>query len=195
MADLNSTLFLLINQFAGKNAMVDFLAIAFAQAMPFVLIALMLWLWFFGSVNKQRISFFAGYSVLLALFISYLIGLVYFHERPFVAHLGTQLVEHAADASFPSDHTTFIFAIAFMYLFRKSTRSLGSWLCLLSLLAGLARVFVGVHYPFDIAGAALVGAVAAGLVLYLAGKVVYLECFFQACCCIKLPNQAMKNKR
>ena len=182
MDNLNSTFFLLINQFAGNSAVIDYLAIFVAEAMPFLLIALMLGLWFFGSVNKQRISFFAGYSVLLALFISYLIGLVYFHPRPFVAHLGTQLVEHAPDASFPSDHTTFIFAIAFMYLFSKSTRSLGIWLCLLSLLAGLARVFVGVHYPFDIAGAALVGAAAAGLVLYLASKVVYLERIFQVSC-------------
>lgn len=194
MDNLNSAFFLSINQFAGSSAVVDFLAIVFAEAMPFVLMAVMLGLWFFGSFEKKRISFFAGYSVLLALFISYLIGAVYFHERPFVANLGTLLVEHAADASFPSDHTTFIFAIAFMYLFNKATRNLGGLLCLLSLLAGLARVFVGVHYPFDIAGAALVGAVAAGLVLYLAGKVVYLERIFQACCCIKLPNQSVNSK-
>lgn len=189
MDNLNSHFFLLINQFAGRSALVDFLAIVFAQAMPFVLMAVMLSLWFYGNFAKKRISFLAGYSVLVALLISYIIGLLYFHPRPFVAHLGTQLVEHAPDASFPSDHTTFIFAIAFMYLFNKATRSLGGLLCLLSLLAGLARVFVGVHYPFDIVGAALVGAAAAGLVLYLAGKVVYLERFFKVCCCIKLPNK------
>ncbi|HKM16530.1 MAG TPA: undecaprenyl-diphosphatase [Marinospirillum sp.] len=193
IADLNSTFFLLINQYAGKNTIVDVLVIFMAEAMPFLLIALMLLLWFFGSFEKKRISFFAGYSVLLALFISYLIGLVYFHPRPFVAHLGTQLVEHTADASFPSDHTTFIFAIAFMYVFNQATRSLGYALCLLSVLAGLARVFVGVHYPLDIVGAALLGGISSLMVIFLVGKLNCLERFYQLFTCIKLPNWLLKN--
>lgn len=194
MESINKTFFLSINQYAEKSIFLDAIAIFMAEAMPFILIIIMLYLWFFASTDKKRITFFAGYSVLLALFVSYILGALYFHPRPFVANLGTQLVEHAADASFPSDHTTFIFAISFMYLFSKATQKLGFLLCCLSLTAGFARVFVGVHYPFDIAGAALVGAVSAGLVLYLVSKVVYFERIFQACCCIKLPNQSVKSK-
>ena len=186
MDNLNSVFFLAINQFAGKSTVLDGLAIVMAEAMPFLLIALMLILWFFGNLEKKRLSFFAGYAVLLALSLSYLIGLVYFHQRPFVANLGTQLVEHAPDASFPSDHTIFIFAISSMYLFNKSTQILGVWACLFSALAGLARVFVGVHYPFDIVGAALVGAFSSLVIMYLAKRLNSLERFFQLFVFIKL---------
>lgn len=194
MDRINSMFFLYINQYAGESIVFDALAIFMAEAMPFIFMLVMLVLWFFASNSTKRISFFAGYSVLLALFLSYLIGLLYYHSRPFTINLGTQLVEHAADASFPSDHTTFVFAIAFMFLWNTRTRKLGVGLCLLSLLAGLARVFVGVHYPFDIAGAALLGAVSSFMIIYLASKVSYLEKFFQLCAWVKLPKGFLKNK-
>lgn len=193
MDETNRSFFLLINQYAGKNVVFDACITFMAQGTPFILMLLMLALWFFASEDKRRISFFAGYSVLLALLLSYIAGLLYFHPRPFVTNLGTQLVEHAPDASFPSDHTTFIFAISFMYFFSKSTRLLGVILCLISLFAGLARIYVGVHYPLDIAGAALVGGVSSLMVIFLVGKLNCLENFYQLFTCIKLPNWLLKN--
>lgn len=194
MDDLNSAFFLSINQYAGKSTLLDALAIFFAEAMPFILIFTMVCLWFFAPLDKKRVSFFAGYSVLLALLLSYLIGVMYFHPRPFAENIGRQLVEHAADTSFPSDHTTFIFAISFMYLFSKNTRVLGIWLSSFSLLAGLARVFVGVHYPFDILGAALLGAVSSLTIIYLAERLSHLERLFQCFRWVKLPNAWVKSK-
>ncbi|WP_036217307.1 undecaprenyl-diphosphatase [Marinospirillum minutulum] len=189
MDSLNSDLFLAINQLAGENAILDASAIFIAEVMPFILIGVMVSLWFFADLNKKRISFFAGYSVLLALLLSYLIGVFYFHPRPFVLNLGSQLVEHAADTSFPSDHTTFIFAIASSYLFSRETLKLGVLLVLLSFLAGLARVFVGVHFPFDIIGAGLVGVVSSLSIKYLANKTDLLESFFQLFRVIQLPKR------
>lgn len=194
MDNINSSFFLSINKYAGKSTFLDGLAIFFAEAMPFLLIALMLVLWFFGSNDKKRISFYAGYSVLLALLISYFIGLAYFHPRPFVMNLGTQLVEHAPDASFPSDHTTFIFAISFMYLFNKVTRKIGLLACLLSLVAGLSRVYVGVHYPFDITGGALLGIVSSMISIYLVSRISYLERFYLVFTCIRLPKSLLRSK-
>jgi len=189
MDSLNSDLFLAINQLAGENAILDASAIFIAEVMPFILIGVMVSLWFFADLNKKRISFFAGYSVLLALLLSYLIGVFYFHPRPFVLNLGSQLVEHAADTSFPSDHATFIFAIASSYLFSRETLKLGVLLVLLSFLAGLARVFVGVHFPFDIIGAGLVGVVSSLSIKYLANKTDLLESFFQLFRVIQLPKR------
>lgn len=189
MDSLNSDLFLAVNQLAGENAILDASAIFIAEVMPFILIGVMVSLWFFADLNKKRISFFAGYSVLLALLLSYLIGVFYFHPRPFVLNLGSQLVEHAADTSFPSDHTTFIFAIASSYLFSRETLKLGVLLVLLSFLAGLARVFVGVHFPFDIIGAGLVGVVSSLSIKYLANKTDLLESFFQLFRVIQLPKR------
>src|SRR5690554_2566962 len=189
MDSLNSDLFLAINQLAGENAILDASAIFIAEAMPFILIGVMVSLWFFADLNKKRISFFAGHSVLLALLLSYLIGVFYFHPRPFVLNLGSQLVEHVADTSFPSDHTIFIFAIASSYLFSRETLKLGMLLVLLSSLVGLARVFVGVHFPFDIIGAGLVGVVSSLSIKYLANKTDLLERFFQLFRVIQLPKR------
>jgi len=106
--------------------------------------------------------------------MSYIISIFYYHSRPFVNNLGMQLVEHAPDSSFPSDHTTFIFSIAIVLLFNKSTRVIGAVLCLLSIVSGLSRVFVGVHYPLDILGAVLVAIFSSFFVFKMQYKTQFL---------------------
>lgn|GEM_PF-2843808 len=77
------------------------------------------------------------------------------HERPFAPH--------AADASFPSDHTTAAFAIATAILLRN--RLWGALTLVAAAALGISRVVIGVHYPLDVlAGAALGSTVA--VVLY-----------------------------
>ena len=119
---------------------------------------------------------------------SYVISLFYYHSRPFVDNLGTQLVEHAPDSSFPSDHTTFIFSISVMLLFNKSTRAIGSVLCFLSLISGLSRVFVGVHYPLDILGAILVATYSSVVIFKLQRKTRFVFNYLVQ----KMPSKPMK---
>jgi len=52
--------------------------------------------------------------------------------------------------------------MAFAVSFRK--KSWGYAMTILSILVGVARVYVGVHYPADIAGGALVGFLSSALV-------------------------------
>ncbi len=156
MEEFNIAAFLFINQYAGKSDFLDAFLIGFAEVTPYIFILIIIYLWLSGSIDRKISSFDSGLSVLLGMLISYVISLFYYHLRPFVENLGTQLVEHAPDSSFPSDHTTFIFSISIMLLFNKSTRVIGSILCFLSFISGLSRVFVGVHFPLDILGAILV---------------------------------------
>jgi undecaprenyl-diphosphatase len=67
-------------------------------------------------------------------------------------NLGTTLLAHKPENSFPSDHTTFTLSIALMLITFKSTRILGIILSFLALWCGIARVYSGVHWPFDIVG-------------------------------------------
>jgi membrane-associated phospholipid phosphatase len=81
--------------------------------------------------------------------------------RPFVAHPSQShlLIGRSTDPSFPSDHATGAFAIAvaiWMY-----DRTFGAVFLLLAVLVSFARVYVGTHYPGDVVGGAILGALVA----------------------------------
>ncbi|CAM4425563.1 undecaprenyl-diphosphatase [Pseudoalteromonas ostreae] len=174
MEEFNVSIFLFINQYAGKSSILDAVLIGAAEVMPYVFMFVMLYLWFDVNIERKRSSLNAGLSVLLCMLTSYVISLFYYHSRPFMDGIGTQLVEHAPDSSFPSDHTTFIFSISVMLLFNSSTRGIGAILCSLSLISGLSRVFVGVHYPLDILGAIWVAIFSSVVVFKLQSKTCFI---------------------
>ncbi|GAH13048.1 unnamed protein product, partial [marine sediment metagenome] len=58
--------------------------------------------------------------------------------------------------SFPSTHTIFVFSVA-ISLWLSSLKKLAWPLFILAILIGLSRIAVGVHYPFDIIGGAIIG--------------------------------------
>ena len=129
----------------------------------------------------QRAALAAAAAAVLALVLSTALGEVAVVARPFMTHpaLDRLLVAHAADNSFPSDHEAVLAAVAtVLALFARRARRDGGrgggWVAAIALLAvataaliGFARVYVGVHYPFDIAGGAIVG-IAAGALLWAA---------------------------
>jgi undecaprenyl-diphosphatase len=150
---LNYTLFHLINQYAGINPLVDTLAILTAKYMPIVVIVGMLMLWIKNGKRTRDIVLYGFYAAILGLLINYLIGFIYLHPRPFMVPIGTLLFPYPADSSFPSDHSTLIFSMAMMLIYFKETRIAGLIFLLLGFIGGFARVFCGVHFPFDILGA------------------------------------------
>ncbi len=107
---------------------------------------------------------------MLGVALNLLITLVYFHPRPFMEGIGHALINHADETSFPSDHTTLMLSIALMLLFFKSTRIISSIFLAFGLIGGFARVFCGIHYPFDIAGSLLVAFVSAVIIWSLREK-------------------------
>ncbi|MGO4330432.1 phosphatase PAP2 family protein, partial [Cupriavidus sp. M-11] len=88
--------------------------------------------------------------------------------RPFMAGIGHTYLAHAADASFPSDHVTLLATLGFVLVRARSAglRVSGAGLLAAAAATGWARVYLGVHFPLDIAGAfalaACCAAIAAG---------------------------------
>jgi membrane-associated phospholipid phosphatase len=75
------------------------------------------------------------------------------------------LIARSADPSFPSDHATGAFALAFgVWLY---DRAIGSALLVVAALLSFSRIYVGTHYPGDVIAGALIGVAMAGT-LYLA---------------------------
>lgn len=154
MLSLNQEIFISINSLAGEDRLMDMIAIVIGEYLPYLFIIIEVWLYFFAKYKKEALLAF--YSMLLGLGINQLIGLIYSHPRPFMDSLGRTLVSHTAENSFPSDHTTFMASIAFALLFMKNSRKLGLFLVIFATIGGLCRVYIGVHYPFDILGSLVV---------------------------------------
>ena len=177
---LNINIFTAINNLAGHNSLADNLAIALAEYLPYFFILVLLYLWFKKHPEKHQdrnIILYAGYATILGLAINRLITLIYFHPRPFMDHLGTTLIEHVAESSFPSDHTTFMLAIALTFLYFSKTRNAGIILLALGIIGGLARVYSGIHYPFDVLGSLFVAGFSSCLIFYTKQKFAGLNSF------------------
>lgn len=84
-------------------------------------------------------------------------------ERPYQTLEIRQLVEEDDNRSFPSNHAQLSFILsAIVFPFR---RRFGLVLFLLSTVMGIGRIYVGVHYPSDVLGGAVIGILLAILVL------------------------------
>lgn len=75
------------------------------------------------------------------------------------------LVNCGSGKSFPSSHAVNNFAMAtlFAFYYRRWSWAFFTW----AMLVGLSRVAVGVHYPSDIAGGAIIGILVAAAVIAL----------------------------
>ncbi len=155
MEKLNEKLFLVINSLVGKKPAVDKVIVFLAKNLPYFFIAFLLYLWFKDKESKKKVIFITIVTT-MAIFVNFLIGKIYFHPRPFVKKLGTALIKHKADASFPSDHATFMFTISLILINFKNTRIAGVVALVLSIFGGLFRIYCGVHFPFDILGSFIV---------------------------------------
>ncbi len=160
--NLNFILFHMINDVAERNYILDNIMIFTANYLIYFFTIYLVCLWLLRSNYRQEVLF-AGYAALLGLGINLIITLFYFHPRPFMIPTGKLLIEHAPETSFPSDHTTLMFAISLMLLTSKELRIAGIISLIFSLIGGFARVYAGVHFPMDIAGSLLVALFSVGL--------------------------------
>ena len=88
------------------------------------------------------------------------------HPRPFVVHPDALvLVSRSADSSFPSDHACAVGAVTAALLVVGRRR--GAVPAVLALLMAFACVYVGVHWPADVAAGLLLGAAVATAVVLL----------------------------
>jgi membrane-associated phospholipid phosphatase len=117
-----------------------------------------------GSRKWKLASACALGSAALALLINQAIGKTWHRKRPFTAHPAAHVWgSRSHDPSFPSDHASAAFAIAFaVFLFN---RRVGSVFLAAAAVIGAGRVFIGEHYPLDVLAGCLVGLASALLLV------------------------------
>ncbi|MDM0107066.1 phosphatase PAP2 family protein [Variovorax sp. J22R24] len=82
--------------------------------------------------------------------------------RPFALGLSPAHIVHGARGSLPSAHASVMLTVALIFCMRSTLRGAGFAMLAIAVLTGWARVYVGVHFPFDIvAGLLLAAAVTA----------------------------------
>lgn len=156
MEHLNQSLFLLINAAPDASIIVVMVARLLADGLIWIVPTGLIIGWLRGSSTTRQVLIAATISALAGLLINQLIGLFWYHPRPFESGIGLTLILHARDSSFPSDHLTVICAIAFSLLLQAQTRFIGWTIALLGIPVAWARIYLGVHFPLDMAGSALV---------------------------------------
>ena len=131
-------------------------------------------LWFFarpGGDRKWKLACASGYaSAALAYAVAFVIHHVYDRARPYEAHAIRHPWSSATDPSFPSDHTSLSFAIAFAVLAFDTVA--GVVFLVVAAIIGVGRLFIGAHYPGDVLAGVGVGLVAALVVVRLLPRFV-----------------------
>lgn len=98
-------------------------------------------------------------GLIARLVVVELVRLAVHTTRPYVALTFAPLINPVNEFSFPSGHVSVLTAIAFItWTIRPAA---GAALFAGAIIVGLARVLAGVHWPIDIAGGMVVGALTA----------------------------------
>ncbi len=109
----------------------------------------------------------AGAAVLLAVAVNQPIGSLVARPRPYTTHPAALVLAHrTSDFSFPSDHATMAGAATVGLLL--VSRRLGAITVAAALTMAAARVYIGAHYPGDVAAGLLLGALVAALLAAVA---------------------------
>lgn len=118
-----------------------------------------------GGDRKWKLAAASGLAAAgLALLVNQLIAKIWLRQRPFAAHPSAHVWgSRSHDPSFPSDHASASFAIAFAVI--AFDRLAGSLFMAAAVVISVGRVFIGAHYPGDVAAGLLVGA-ACGLLVF-----------------------------
>lgn len=112
--------------------------------------------WLRRDEERHRLMLAALIGCGVALAINGVIGLLWFHPRPFVMPVGYTFLHHSPDASFPSDHMTISMTVALSLLMARETRIMGALMFAIALAVGWSRIYLGVHFPIDMMGGMLV---------------------------------------
>jgi undecaprenyl-diphosphatase len=153
--DIN--LFNFIHGLSGWSVFTDATGIFFARYLAYLLGLAAVYFVFRGSGWKSKVekSLYFALAILISRgIIAEVVRYFYDRPRPFAVFGFEPLVDQTG-ASFPSGHAALFFAIGFMIF--SLNRKWGYWFLSLAFLNGLARIFIGVHYPSDILGGILAG--------------------------------------
>lgn len=163
-----------INNLANQCLWFDKLMIFLAEYLIYFMTAFGL-IYLFFVYQKQWKEFIKpiiaiGFSRAI---ITEIIRFFYYRPRPFLTHQVNNLTSHDISGSFPSGHIAFIFPL--IYFVALVNKKIGVAFIILGVLMGIARIYVGVHYPLDILGGIIIGVLTAWFVEKFSPRIKFLK--------------------
>ncbi len=171
--DYDLKIFEITNGLANQSKVLNILGIFFANYIAYFLGLVLLVLLFWPKkdlLKNRQMIFVALVSGVVARFLVKTIIVFFYHKpRPYVVIASAHKLIHNFSfddfQSFPSGHAIFFFAISTaLYFYNKK---LGIMFFTFSIIIGIARVFVGVHWPSDILAGTALGMLTAWVVQHV----------------------------
>jgi len=166
----NIWLFHLINASTAPNPASVLIATALAQYTPWLTIVVLVIYWFLGPSEKRRTLMIAGVALAIGLATNFAITFATYTPRPFELGIGSTLLSHGRETSFPSDHATFLWSLGISLLMSRTLPRLGAFIFTLGLATAWARIYLGVHFPLDMAASLAISLLAAAVALVVSKK-------------------------
>ncbi len=175
----DAAIFRSINGLAGHEAWRDALGVFSASYLIWIMAgaiavyALMVW-WEARGLSRRFDGLVVACRAYAAGILGWIgnavIGWLWFRPRPFVTLPGVVdlIGKPVTSKSFPSDHATAAFAMAFSVAFMRP--GFGIVMLILALQVSLGRVYVGVHSPSDVLAGLLAGLFWAAVVRWAGEK-------------------------
>jgi len=162
---LNFTWFTLLNASPDASQPAITIAIFLANILIYGVFLCIILAWVRKSEAFRFALLDAAFTVILALSLSRITGVLWYHPRPFEFGLGQKYLDHVANSSFPSDHATFLFSVAIPLLVHAISRKWGIVVFATTLPVAWARIYLGIHFPLDMIGALVLAAISTAMVI------------------------------
>ena len=127
----------------------------------FIILGLM---FVFGGQKTRKIAFLGVMALLISNIVVYSLKFIVAEPRPFLTLANVDLLVHAEETySFPSGHAASSFAAAFVIgckyklNLKGKSYSLLYPLMIFAAVVGFSRIYIGVHYPYDVVVGAIIG--------------------------------------
>ncbi len=136
-------------------------------------------IYIFGGKFGRKVAILGLSALILSNVLVILLKYIIAEPRPFLALSNVDLLTPESGSSFPSGHTASSFAAATVIGLKYHQKSKGRkyWLIypllIFAIIVGFSRIYVGVHYPYDVIFGALLGVLCALIILKSEDKIFY----------------------
>lgn len=139
-----------INNLSNRNIFFDKLFIYYTEFGLCIMVFSIILFWWLRSDrdNARHKAIKCWTATVMALMTNQVIILFIDRVRPYNDNITNLIIKNNPDPSFPSDHTTVAFAIAFILILKKDKYS--KIYLSLAILMGFTRIYVGTHYITDV---------------------------------------------